>query len=133
MSHIEDGQALINFLTLHSGAGGEPKFHHNFVLLNVVSDHALFGSYLKKSGHVQQTKAFDIDGSTKLVNTVVSVWVDFLHGCALMKIIRVNNCVDLLVSPPVDKVCEHQLHLGQVKFSRATKPQQIMVIKVDKF
>jgi len=131
MSHIEDGQALAHFLALHGGAGGELMFHQFFVLLNIVSDHALLGGYLKKSGHVKQAKAFDIDGSTELVDTVVSMRVYFLHGCALMEIIRVNNCVHLLVSPPVDKVCEHKLHLGQVKFSRATKPQQIIVVKVE--
>ena len=133
MCHIEDGQALVYEVTLDDRAGWEPEFHHNFILLDVVSDHALLSSYLKKSGHVEQTESLNVDGATKFVNAVISMRVGFLHGRAFSKLIRVNNRIDFLISTPVHKIREHELHLGQVKFSCATKPQQIMFIEVKQF
>ena len=77
-----------------------------------MSNHTFFSSNFKKSGHIKQTEALDIDGATKLVNTVVSVRVDFLHSCTLVKLICLDNGVNFLVSAPVHKIGEHELHLG---------------------
>ena len=107
MSHIKDCQTLVHFLTLDCGTGGEPQLHHNFILLDVVSNHAFFGSYLKKSGNIQKTETFNVDWSAKFVNAMVAMRIDFLHSCTLIKLVRVNDCVDFLVSPPVDKISEH--------------------------
>ena len=130
MSHVENCEALINFLTFDCGTGREPEFHHNLILLDVVSDHAFLRSNLKKSGDIEQTEAFNIDRSAELINAVVAMWVNFLHCCALIELIRVNDGVDFLISPPVHEISKHQLHLGEVELPGATKSQQIMLIEM---
>ena len=130
MGHIKDGQALANVLTFDSGTGWELMLHQLLVLLDVVSDHSFFRCNLKKSGDIEKTEAFDVDGPPKFVNTVVSVWIDFLDGCALIKLVSVDHGVNFRVSPPVNEVCPHDLHLGQVELSGTTKPQNIMLTEV---
>ena len=58
------------------------------------------------------------------------MWVNFLHCCALIELIRVNDGVHLLISPPVHEISKHQLHLGEVELPGTTKSQQIMLIEM---
>ena len=61
---------------------------------------------------------------------MVAVRVHLLHCFTLIKLVRLYDVVNTLLFAPVDEVGEHELHFGEVKLSRASKPQQVMVIKV---
>ena len=130
MGHIEDCQTLVNFLALDCRTGGEPQLHHNFILLDVVSNHAFFGSYLKKSGNIQKTETFNVDWSALFVNAMVAMWIDFLYSCTLIELVSINDSVDFLISSPIYEISEHKLHFSQVELSGATKSQKVMVIEV---
>ena len=130
MSHIKDGQALAYVRTFNCGAGWELMFHQFLVLLDVVSDHSFLRCKLEKCSDIEKTEAFDVDGPPKFVNTVVAMRVNLLDGCALRKLIRVNDGVNFCLSSPVHEVCEHYLHFGQVELSGTTKAQQIVFIEV---
>ena len=95
-----------------------------------MSNHALFSCYLEKSRNIQKTEAFNVDWSTKFVDAMIAMRINFLHSCALIELVRVNDSVDFLVSSPVDKISEHKLHFGKVELSGTTKSQKVMVIEV---
>ena len=107
MGHIEDGQALAHIRTFDCGAGWELKLHQLLVLLDVVSDHSFLGCNLKKSGDIEKTEAFDVDGPPKFVNTVVAMWINFLDSGALRKLVSIDDGVNFCFSSPIREVCEH--------------------------
>ena len=86
-----------------------------------MSNHAFFGSDLEELGHVEETDALDVDGAAHVVHAVVPVRVHLLHSCALVKLVRINDRVNFLLIAPVDKVCKHLLHLGQLKLAGPTE------------
>ena len=121
MSHVKDGQALDNLLSFDLGTGLETQLHQQFVLLDVVSNNSLLRRYCEKLGHIEHSKALDVYGATRLIDSVVTVRIVLLYSLALIILVCVNDVVNTFRFSPVHKVREHELHFGKVKLSRASE------------
>ena len=122
-----------DLLSFDLGTGLEAQLHQQFVLLDVVSNDSLLRRHCEELGHIEHAKALDVDGTTRLIDSVVTVRIVLLHSLALIILVCVNDVVYSLFFSPVHKVSEHELHFGKVKLSRASEAKQIMVIKVKLF
>lgn len=61
------------------------------------------------------------------------MWVVLLNLGALMEVVSLNDIINAFITAPVNEVREHLLHLGEIKFTGARKPQNIVIIEVKKF
>jgi len=93
-----------------------------------VPNHALFGRNFEKFWYIQEADTLNIDRAADSVYSVVAVGVNSLHSVSLSEFKIVNYRVYIILASPIDEVCKHQLHIFQLEFPRATKPQHINIV-----
>lgn len=98
-----------------------------------MSNHALFRCNSEEAWHIKDAKAFDIDGTALVVDSMVTMRVGDLNLRALMKIVGINDGVYLGLTAPSTEVGEHLLHFGYVKFTGTAKTQDVVVVEVEFF
>lgn len=132
-SHVHNCEALDHAFSLECRTGRELKFHQFLVLHDVVSNHALIGRKFEEGWHIKHTEALVVHWATLLVDSVVTMGVNFHHTLSLWEVVRFNDGIDAILVTPIHEVLEHNLNFGEVKLSCSTEAKKVVVVEVQLF
>ena len=77
---------------------------------------------LKDLVSVKRAHSLNDDRVTALVDAVVTKWIVLFDRVQLGKLKREQNCVNRVLLPPTEVVCDHKFSIGDYEFPSSAEP-----------